>query len=203
MEKDNLLIIFLKNPVKGKVKTRLSKDLGDSNALRVYKGLLEHINSITKNVNTSKWVCYSDFIDEDDIWSNELYSKHQQKGDDLGERMANCFKDGFASGYKNIVLIGVDCLDINTEYLNSAFEALTNSNFVLGPTLDGGYFLVGMNSFYKEIFKGIIWSTETVFSETTNKIEEAGFTYKTLGLLSDIDNIEDVKKYEYFKSFIK
>ena len=86
-----LLIIFIKNPELGKVKTRLAKTMGEKKALEIYKSLLSHTHAITKNVNTDKAVFYSDYVDHSDQWEDSIYLKKVQKGSNLGERMLNAF----------------------------------------------------------------------------------------------------------------
>ncbi len=85
------LIIFVRNPVLGKVKTRLAKELGNEVALSVYKKLLTHTHSVVSNINADRFIFYADDINENDIWKNDLYHKHLQSGNDLGERMRSAF----------------------------------------------------------------------------------------------------------------
>ncbi|MCD4731472.1 MAG: DUF2064 domain-containing protein, partial [Bacteroidales bacterium] len=105
-KKDCLLIVFAKNPVLGKVKSRLAESVGFYNSFLVYKELLYKTHEVTKNIDIPKLVCYSDFVDHNDLWENNIYQKSQQKGNDIGIRMRNAFIEAFNLGYKKIVLIG-------------------------------------------------------------------------------------------------
>lgn len=189
----NLLIIFTKNPELGKVKTRLAKTIGSENALDVYKKLLTHTSLVSKEIETTKWVYYSNEIGDSSYFENTIFTKFIQSGKDLGERMKNAFEHGFSKGYKNIILIGSDCYELNSTHLNEGFEVLNNNNFVFGPAKDGGYYLVGMNSFFPKIFENKIWSTETVLEEAILDIKNANQSFDTIETLSDVDYEKDLK----------
>src|ERR687891_1294811 len=98
--KKNLLMIFVKNPQLGTVKTRLAATIGEENALKIYHHLLSHTHRISSPLQCHKAVFYSSFIDRDDRWRNDHYEKFLQTGDDLGERMYNAFDKGFILGYR-------------------------------------------------------------------------------------------------------
>ena len=135
----NLLIIFTRNPVKGKVKTRLAKTIGDDKALTIYKTLLIRTEKTIRDMDCDKAVYYSVEIKEKDIWDASVYQKYQQHGDDLGERMLNGFSDAFKNKYEKVVIIGSDLYDLHLNHINEAFEMLNNFNVVIGPAHDGGY----------------------------------------------------------------
>ncbi|MCH4822138.1 TIGR04282 family arsenosugar biosynthesis glycosyltransferase [Gramella lutea] len=199
MNKD-LLIIFTKNPVAGKVKTRLAEDLGNNQALEVYKFLLEHSVEVTKPVKADKQVHYSDKIPEIDIWSSQLFIKRQQQGKDLGERMENAFKAGFDEGYERIIIIGTDLYDIKTSDLELAFSELEKNDFVIGPAEDGGYYLLGMKSLNSELFRNKKWSTSSVFDDSLKNMN--GQKVKILETQNDIDVLDDIKDHPAFQKFI-
>ena len=189
----NLLIIFTKNPKLGKVKTRLAKTIGSENALGVYKKLLTHTSLVSKEIKTTKWVYYSNEIGDNSYFETTIFTKFIQSGKDLGERMKNAFEHGFNEGYKNIILIGSDCYELNSTHLNEGFEALNKNNFVFGPAKDGGYYLVGMNTFFPNIFENKTWSTETVLEEAILDIKNSNQSFDTIETLSDVDYEEDLK----------
>jgi glycosyltransferase A (GT-A) superfamily protein (DUF2064 family) len=114
---ENLLLIFTRNPELGKCKTRLAKTVGDESALKIYKFLLDHTVSITKQLDVDKAVYYSVKVRENDIWDETIYTKYQQEGEDLGIRMQHAFEQGFKDGYKNIIIIGSDMYDMSQEDL--------------------------------------------------------------------------------------
>lgn len=189
-----LLIIFVKNPMLGKIKTRLAADVGDDRALEIYKRLLSKTHQVTKSGEFSKWVFYSDWLDKNDIWQDG-YEKKLQKGTDLGERISNAFQSGFESGYNHICIIGSDCFDLEGDSLSNAFDNLNTHDFVIGPANDGGYYLLGMNSYYPELFQNKDWSTDKVLPQTISGIKSVSKTFHLLTELSDIDTLEDLQKF--------
>ncbi len=192
-----LLIIFVKNPELGKVKKRLAASIGDEKALEIYNYLLRHTNATCHALYADKAVFYSSWIDENDIWENDQYQKLLQVGDDLGERMCNAFARGFEMGYTAIVIIGSDCLDLNERILLDAFAKLANHDIAIGPTIDGGYYLLGMKKLYKDIFTNKSWSTESLYKETLQEIEALGLNVYCLPRLSDIDREEDLSDLKH------
>lgn len=186
----NLLLIFTRNPELGKAKTRLAKTVGDETALEIYKFLLQKTRDVSLKVTSDKAVYYSVKIRTNDIWDNEIYQKHQQNGEDLGIRMKNAFKDGFNSGYKKVMIIGSDLYNLSSENIENAFKNLNDNDFVIGPTLDGGYYLLGMNSLQENIFENKDWGTETVRKDTLEDLKDK--KVKLLEFKNDIDIYEDI-----------
>jgi len=186
----NLLLIFTRNPELGKAKTRLAKTVGDETALDIYKFLLQKTRDVSLKVTSDKAVYYSVKIRTNDIWDNEIYQKHQQNGEDLGIRMKNAFKDGFTSGYKKVMIIGSDLYNLSSENIENAFNNLNDNDFVIGPALDGGYYLLGMNSLQENIFENKDWGTETVRKDTLEDLKDK--KVKLLELKNDIDIYEDI-----------
>lgn len=199
--KDRLLLIFTRNPKLGKCKTRLAATLGDQAALDIYMILLRHTAEITKDLNCSKEVHYSDEVSENDLWDKGNYAKQLQEGKDLGERMYNAFKSGFQKGYKKIIIIGSDIYDLNSETINEAFAEMENVDFVIGPAADGGYYLIGMKTLNNDIFLNKNWGTETVLEDTLNNLNHK--KVRLLQIKNDIDVYEDLKEFDVFQSFVK
>lgn len=197
----DLLLIFTRNPVLGKCKTRLAASIGDQNALDIYKFLLMHTQKITKELGVAKQVCYSDYLGENDIWDIPGYDKAVQIGEGLGERMANAFQDGFKQGHKKIIIIGSDMYDLQEEDLKKAFTALETYDYVIGPALDGGYYLLGMNTFNAILFEEKPWGTDTVLEKTLMDLNTE--KYYLLAPKNDIDDHEDVKDLEVFRPFLR
>jgi len=200
MSEKNLLVIFTRNPELGKVKTRLAKGIGDQSALDIYKILLDHTVSVTKKGNCKKSVWYSEKVRQNDIWDNSLYTKHLQKGNDLGERMEHAFTYGFANGYEKIVIIGSDLYDLREEHLAQAFGYLDHYNAVIGPAKDGGYYLLGLNTMIAPVFRNKKWGKDTVLKDTLKDLKS--LKIKLLEELNDIDYVEDIQVYDIFKPFI-
>ena len=197
----NLLIIFTRNPVLGKCKTRLATTVGDQVALDIYKLLLNHTFAITKELQVHKQVYYSNEIWEDDIWDSSIFDKHLQQGADLGERMANAFRNGFKDGFENIIIIGSDIYDLTLFDLQEAFEALIQNEFVIGPAEDGGYYLLGMKRFNETVFMDKTWGKENVFKDTMEDLKNEQIVL--LSSKNDIDVYDDVKDIEAFQPYLK
>ena len=195
MKKSNqksLLIIFVKKPEAGKVKTRLAETVGTENALRVYKALLSHTREVSLAVEVDREVHYATEMDNTDGWSPPAFKRLLQPAGDLGERMKAGFCQGFNAKYSSIIVIGSDCLDLSPKLLREAFFALESKEIVIGPALDGGYYLLGMKSFFPELFENKSWSTERVFQDTLSDVKRLGLTCFQLPVLSDIDREEDL-----------
>lgn len=188
---ESLLIVFAKNPVLGKVKSRLALNIGFYNAYLVYKELLKATHKSVRNVDVDKQVCYSDFIDQNDIWENENYSKEKQIGKNIGIRMRNAFADAFNNGFKKVILIGSDIINLDSDIINEAIDLLDKSEIVFGPAKDGGYYLIGMKSMHEELFKDISWSTKEVFIQSLKKCLDLDLKVKIVKELSDLDRVQD------------
>ncbi len=196
-EKDSrpTLMVFIKNPIKGKVKTRLAKDVGDEKALQIYLQLLEHTRQVAGSLpQVRKQVHYSHFIDDGDEWKTPLFEKKLQGGESLGERMGFGFEKAFIQS-PSVVIIGSDCPKISKEILKEAFDALLQSDVVIGPTLDKGYYLLGMNHFHPQLFQEIPWSTEKVLPLTLEKCKASSLKVHLLPTLSDVDYLEDWQNF--------
>jgi rSAM/selenodomain-associated transferase 1 len=198
--KERLLLIFTRNPKLGKCKTRLAATIGDQAALDIYMILLRHTAEITKDLNCSKEVHYTEEPETNDLWDKLTYTKRLQSGEDLGERMYNAFKSGFQKGYKKIIIIGSDIYDLNSETIEEAFAELENSDYVIGPAADGGYYLLGMKSISKEIFINKEWGTNSVLKDTLNNLRDK--KVKLLQIKNDIDVYEDLKDIDVFQTFL-
>lgn len=187
---DSALIVFLRKPEIAKVKTRLAQKIGDEKALDVYKILIEKTYQESKNLQVDVLPFYTPEIPNSIPWDN---AKPQiQKGDDLGECMSNAFEYVFAQGYNKAVIIGSDCFSLKCEILEEAFDRLNQNDFVIGPSEDGGYYLLGMKKNNIGIFENIEWSREDVYAKTLEKIK--GQKVKILNKLNDIDTFEDLQK---------
>ena len=188
----NLLMLFVRNPELGKVKTRLAASVGPEEALAIYMHLLQHTKQVTENLPMDKVVYYSNEVDHHDLWPNDKYKKQVQPAGDLGEKMEDAFKSAFEQGYTSVVIIGSDCHQLTPAIVEKAFEALKTHEVVIGPALDGGYYLLGMRQLHPELFQDKRWSTEHVFPDTLYDIERLHLAHKVLPELSDIDHVEDL-----------
>lgn len=185
------LIIFVRKPELGKVKTRLAQTVGHQKALDIYHQLLQHTLSITKNLLVDKYVFYACSISETDMWGNEGYHRLLQKDSGLGEKMHHAFETILENGYKKVVIIGSDCIELTQKIVEKAFDALTTYDVVIGPANDGGYYLLGMKKLYPPFFINKRWSTGDVYETTVIDFKNLGLKYFELPLLIDIDTEED------------
>ncbi len=186
-----LLIVFVKNLVLGKVKTRLAKTIGDEGALNVYKKLIDITQKATQNVKVDKHIYFSDNIDET-LWKNN--QKFTQTGNTIGDRMSNAFKNSFDRGYEQVILIGSDIPDLTTSIINNGFNALKNNHITFGPAVDGGYYLIGMSKYIPSLFINKPWSQPQLLKQTIKEVELNNFSYQLLQPLNDIDTFEDLKE---------
>ena len=187
------LIIFVKNPIEGQVKTRIAKTVGDAKAVEIYRELLAHTRSVAGALpaeNYAKTVYYGDCINEDDLWNGWEKALQPQDGD-LGDRMKQAFREQFARGAERAVVIGSDCLALQPRHLLEAFAQLERRDVVLGPSTDGGYYLLGMNLLREEIFDKMPWSQPQLMEKTKAALTRKNLSYALLEPLTDIDEWED------------
>lgn len=118
--------------------------------------------------------------------------KAVHRGTDIGERMSNAFRDRLEFGTRKVVIIGTDCYDLTAAIIEAAFTELSNCDIVIGPVLDGGYYLLGMNNHHPQLFNDIIWSTDTVLRDTLTRCANLGLRYFLMPVLSDINDEKDL-----------
>lgn len=193
MNKRNLLIIFIRNPVLGKVKTRLSKSVGNTTALKIYQILLKKTKQATQELPCDKAVFYSDKIVQNDLWSTPPYQKEIQTGSDLGARMKHAFQISFEKKYEKVVLIGSDVFNLDPSLIEKAFEELTQNEVVIGPAADGGYYLIGLKKVHPRIFENKSWGSASVRRDTLKDLEKVDVYL--LPTMNDIDVIEDIQEH--------
>jgi rSAM/selenodomain-associated transferase 1 len=190
MKAANALIVFVKNPVPGKVKTRLAASVGHEVATLIYKQLVSFTGKVASASGYPVHIYYSDFIPEKNYLIDPCASRRLQRGKDIGEKMANAIADQLLR-HKKVVLIGSDCGEISSQILHHAFGRLSVADVVLGPARDGGYYLVGMKARYTSIFKGIEWSTPGVLNQTISNALHLGIDLALLAELGDVDTYKD------------
>ena len=187
----NALIVFVRKPEWGKVKTRLAATVGNDVALDIYKELLQHTFNIVKSTPFTKFICYVNEIEKDDLWNAEGFVKRLQSETDLGSKMKDAFSEVLNEGYKKAVIIGSDCMDLTTAIIVQAFDLLETKDTVIGPAKDGGYYLLGMKNLSPFIFKDKNWSTSSVYNDTVIDMEANGISFGVLPLLNDVDTEDD------------
>lgn len=189
-----LLIIFYNNPMFGKIKPRLAATIGDENALAIYVRLATNTRLVTDELPFDKVVFYSDHIDTEDNWDNTTYRKNRQHGHDAGKKLQNAFAWGFREGYSSICMIHADCYGITSEIITEAFEFLQESDAVIGPSKDGGYYLLGLNKIYNDLFRDKNWGTYTVLSDTLENFDHLELEYGMLPVLNEVEEEIDLPR---------
>lgn len=191
-----VILVFVKNILLGKVKTRLAKTKGDVFAFHVYKKLVDYTQAVTEKMTDCDLQIYFSDVVIQNKW--EKHQKLVQHGTDLGERMLNAFQSAFENTYESVLIIGSDCPEINTTILNDAFDKLQSHDAVIGPAADNGYYLLGMKKLHAPLFQNINWSTAEVFPQTKKIAKDLNLSIALLPVLSDIDTEEDLKKFPEF-----
>jgi len=149
---------------------------------------------ITDVPEVHRLLFYSDAISQDDDWSEDIFHKYLQSNGDLGDRMEQAFAKAFETSDK-VLIVGSDCPYITPGIIEDAFSALDRHDIVIGPTYDGGYYMLGMKSHHHTLFRDIAWSTEEVYDTTISRINNLGLTHWVAPKLSDIDYAEDWEQY--------
>ncbi|WP_127845600.1 TIGR04282 family arsenosugar biosynthesis glycosyltransferase [Psychroflexus aestuariivivens] len=199
MSEQELLIVFTKNPELGKCKTRLAKSIGNASALDVYIHLIKHTAKIVEKSTVDVAVFYSEYVENNDFWSDETCQKHVQIEGHLGEKMKAAFQYGFEKNYSRICVIGTDLFDLEVADITNAFQKLKSKDLVFGPANDGGYYLMGMRKMIPEAFLKKAWSTESVLEQTLEDTKK--HSYSLLKTKNDIDTIDDLKKHSEFSRY--
>lgn len=190
----NTVAVFLKHPTPGRVKTRMAKDIGDEHAARIYAAMVE---TVMKNIGEkhSLTVFYNPPEMKQEIvnWLGGRGADFiPQNGESLGEKISNAVEDCITLGNRKVVVIGTDCIDITAKTIANSFERLDDTDAVIGPCEDGGYYLIGLKANHVEIFSGIDWSTDRVMAQTLEKMRELRLNVSILETLRDIDCADDL-----------
>ena len=198
MDKKDALIIFAKAPVPGLVKTRLQTHLSAEECADLHASFIIGTIRIAKTVEGPDiyLFCHPDIDNPffQKVSSDFGIKLMPQNGKDLGERMDNAIRDTLSAGHKKVLIIGSDSPDLPPEYIDEGFKRLDSSDMVIGPSVDGGYYLLGGKRGLP-VFYGIPWSSNKVFEMTLNKAREHSLTFSILDEWYDIDTWEDLQKY--------
>ncbi len=193
------LIVFAKAPIEGYVKTRLCPPLTTDEAASLHGSLvLDLLERCQELKGCDRMLAGSPTPDHP--FFNAMKTRFNipiwdQVGDDLGARMAHTFQSALGEPYQSAVIIGTDIPAITVQLISSAFKFLQDHDVVLGPTEDGGYYLIGLRSPTPALFENIPWSTDAVFSLTQEKGKAMGLSVKVLPMLRDLDTIEDLQAF--------
>ena len=182
-------MVFIKDSSKYPVKTRLKTSIGKNKSIWVYNQILKKTVLVLKNIKSDIAVFHYNSIISKNPFKNFSKWNKIQIGKNLGEKISNAFNWGFEKGYKKIIIIGSDLWDLNEEIINKGFLELNKNKVVIGPSIDGGYYLLGLNQKMPKIFEGIKWGTQSVLAETLKLLEHEPYI---LPELNDIDTFEDL-----------
>jgi uncharacterized protein len=191
------VIMFVKSAARGMVKSRLAASVGEDVALDLYKCFISDLMEIlTRSGHPFKIFFYPPESRQDiALWLGNEHALVPQKGDDLGERMRNSFELVFSEGFEHVLLIGSDIPDLPNQFIDEALAALRDYDAVVGPSHDGGYYLIAFtrHNFLSQVFSGITWGTPEVFEQTMGILQKANLSVHTLPVWRDIDTIADLK----------
>lgn len=191
------LIIFAKAPIPGEVKTRLCPPLDHDEAASLHGSLVLDAIERTKGLQgISLYVAGTPDLNHP--FFKVLEGRYGarlllQRGPDLGARMRQAMQDAFDQGAADVLLTGTDLPTLPRNNLVDALKLIKDHDVVLGPTADGGYYLIGLRKMVPGLFDGIVWSTASVFAETKKKIESAGLSLGLLPECRDVDTLDDLK----------
>ncbi len=204
------LAILARKAELGKGKTRLAKGIGVQKAFEAYKHLIEVAASVTKASNLPSTVFFDPEVGDTDVWPSQ-YFEHgiQVQSSNLGDRIAAGLESVLAKASQadivfdplsseegaGALIMGTDCPTLTPAILQEAAEALATKDAVLGPTHDGGFYLLGIRNLDPTLFDGVEWSTEHVASQMIAAFERLGYSYQLSPKLADIDEKEDWDSY--------
>ncbi len=191
------LLVFLKYPTPGQVKTRLAASLGDDAASGVYRACVELTLARLRGFQKEAMLCVepADALKRTRAWVGPEWLLSPQQGRTLGDRLAHATAAALAEGNGPVVAIGTDSPWLEPSDLEEAFGALRQHDVVIGPSTDGGYYLVGLSRAMPALFDDIPWSTPEVYTETVAKARVLGVRVHTLREGYDIDQLADVQRF--------
>lgn len=199
MASQKAILIFLRAPEPGKVKTRLAKHLGATLALSFYTHFVQDTLETVDALRVPVHIYFYPSTQKDTVisWLGNRYRYWCQSGDTLGQRMASAFVHAFETGVDRAVLIGTDIPDLPGRIIDEALDALGTHDAAIGPSADGGYYLIGFNAkgFLPAIFSGVRWGHPDVFARTMEIFNKHKTSLHRLPLWQDIDEIEDLLSF--------
>lgn len=208
-----ILLVFARAPERGRVKTRLAKDLGPDKALDLYQCFVAKTlaaagewaeNRESGSAGREIRICYTPAGGDALVrgWLDREDAFFAQAEGDLGRRMASAMAEAFESGGGKVILVGTDIPDLTASHLEAAGAALDQASLVWGPSLDGGYWLVGASGpeSIQSVFHDIPWGTDRVLSTSLDRCRAANLTWRVLAPLRDVDTLSDLKATEFYKT---
>ena len=192
------LMIFTRYPEPGKTKTRLIPALGAERAAQLQKKMTENtlkqVKQLSQQLTVAVEIHFSGAKEAQmRTWLGEDNIYCEQVAGDLGARLLYSFQQAFVNGNNRVVAIGIDCPRLDTKTLLQAFNALEKSAIAIGPALDGGYYLIGLNQMVPELFQNIPWGSSDVLAKTLKIAQNMNLSLSQLPLLNDIDLPQDLE----------
>ncbi len=191
------ILLFVKSPAGVKVKSRLAAAVGDETARALYNNFVLDMVGVLKAAHCPFRICYGPPGTGDAVsaWLGSGLTCMPQQGEDLGRRMENSFHQVFSEGFSSAIIIGSDIPDLPAAVLHEALQSLKTSDAVIGPAVDGGYYLIGFrkDTLLPEVFRGRTWSTNTVLPETMGLFKRSGYRVHRLPEWRDVDTLEDLR----------
>jgi hypothetical protein len=185
-------IVFVKAPRRGFVKTRIAAALGDDAALACYETLVRRVlGNLASLARVELRYTPDDAVGEVRAWRREGWTLASQGAGELGARLERAFGDHFAGGARRVVILGSDCPEADAADVRDAWRALCDHDLVLGPAVDGGYWLIGLTRPQPALFADIPWSTARVGRITLERARELGLRTARLRWLADVDTAQD------------
>ena len=193
----NVLGVFVKAPVAGRVKTRLAAEIGPLRAAALYRCLGSQVVQALAGEEYETVVWYAPRCDGRLVraWLKGLgVSRFRaQSGGELGNRLRGAFATHFCEGARRTLIIGSDCSGVDRGVVRAAFAALDEHDVILGPAHDGGYYLIGLRAPAPQLFRGIAWSTEAVLEQTLARARQLELNAAMLPTLRDVDTASDAR----------
>ena len=193
---DQRILFFVRVPEEGRVKTRLAAAIGHDRATELYGRFVEDIMAMLDRIDVDVQCCYQPVGAGVTLsnWLGHHRSYAPQEGDDLGQRMGNAFRAAFKGGVRRAIVIGSDVPDLAAERVEQAFQDMQAHDVVIGPSSDGGYYLLGFDAacFVPDVFDGISWGTSRVFDQTMSVLEQHGLCVGVQPVWHDLDTRSDL-----------
>ncbi len=187
---------MLKAPRLGAVKTRLAYEIGDEAAVGIYRSLVvRQLAAVPAGWPVEVHFAPADAAEAMRAWLGPAHRYFPQSEGDLGARVHAAIDGAFSRGAKAVLVVGGDCPELDTALLRDAADALRENDLVLGPTVDGGYYLIGLRGAQPGLFSDMPWSTSEVFEETMTRIQALGLTVEKLPMLFDVDTADDLSRF--------
>jgi len=189
----NHILVMTKFPRAGEVNTRMIPEIGAERAALVHQHMAEHTVAKAHDFSTAQTIVHITNCSDAEAARWLGASEYQfQKGDDLGERMANAVRCSLELGAEKVLVVGTDCPDINAATFEQAFNALDSHDVIYAPALDGGYVLIGMKNLQSAVFRNIDWGTEKVLRQSIKQLDHIGVSYHLLDAMQDVDFAQDI-----------